>query len=405
MQVNNIMKSKLIVYALAAVSFMFFVNDYALVSADKVAIVVALGVDKGENAPYQVSAEVLVPISGSGSNVTDGDNVVLVAEGDTISSAINGLFLNTGWYPKLNYCDVILLSREIAETGAMDVLSYFLRSERILDSAIVTIADTSSKDILETITPLDNLSSAAIEKISVQRYLSNAECATTILKDFAKDYYDEGIDNIVTIVKPVKLDSKQSKQDTQTTPKDIFQLFDLSNSAIFSNGKMVGEISDKLTQAYNFATDKIQTGNYLVKDVKNENPNNKKLADYDLQIMKHSQKISVEIENNIPHLTISVKLLTKVSNTTENNSVFNLTTSTQIPANVLNTATEQLEAELENLFLTIKYLNSDIYGVGKNLHKFHLKEWREFLLSQEDVKKYMKDVKLTLDVNIDSLST
>ena len=403
MKINSIMKSKLIVFGLAAIAFMFFVNDYALVSADKVAIVVALGVDKGTDAPYQVSAEVLV--SNSDASSTGVDNVILVAEGDTISSAINGLFLNTGWYPKLNFCDVILLSREITEECAMDVLSFFLRSERILDSALVAIADTSAKDILETITPLDTLSSAAIEKISVQRYLSNADCATTMLKDFAKHYYDEGIDNIVTIVKPVKLDAKQSKSETQTTPKDKFQLFDLSTSAIFSHGKMVAEIPAELTQAYNFATDKIQTGNYLVKEVPSENPKEKKKFNYDLQIKKHTQNVDISINNNVPQLKISVKLLTKVADSTENYSILDLTTSTTIPKNVLKTAEAQLEDELYSLFKLTQENFSDIYGVGKDLHKFHLKDWRAFLFSQQDAFQYMKDVDVIIDVTIDSLST
>ena len=102
----NFFKAKLILIAICFLSLFYFSNDFGLINVEKSAIVTAIGLDKVDDS-LKLSMQIAVPESAqsSGSN----KSAVFSAKGATVAEAISKIGTNTGWYPKLSFCNVLIL--------------------------------------------------------------------------------------------------------------------------------------------------------------------------------------------------------------------------------------------------------------------------------------------------------
>ena len=402
---NNLLKNRILFYILALVVFLFFVNDYSLVTADKIAIVVAIGVDEAESEGYEVSAEVVIPPSASDESSAGSKQTVLSAKGQTIAEAVSNLFIETGWYPKLNYCNIIVLSEEIAKKGAMLVLEYFLRSETIMDSAIVVVAkDSSSKKILETSTPLDNVSAFSLQKIAFERYINYSDVVTSNLKDFTRRYYDFGSGSVLAAVSISPFDAESSKESTQSTLTGDFKLFDMTSSALFDTDRLVGFIEADQTKVYNYLKKDVVGSTFDVIGVEAPGYSDKP-CDYTLEIIRQKRKVKTDIIDETLCCDVEIDLKVKISDTSgRNTSVMDITTSYELPEILEKEAAKQVEERLSLLFEKFNETNCDGLNIGKSMNAFKHNKWLGFK-NAGNFKTYAKDIKYTVKVSVSGLKT
>ncbi|MEG2001739.1 MAG: Ger(x)C family spore germination C-terminal domain-containing protein [Clostridia bacterium] len=398
---NSFFKNKMVVVFLAVLVILFIVNDYANENVDSIAVVVGIGVDLADDGGYQVSCEVLTPQDGSGGS--GAKDVVLTGRGGTIAEGIDDVFKRIGWYPKLNYCNVLILSKDVAKAGAIDALSYFLKTEKIMDSALIVVSENKAIEILEAATPLDNVSSQAVQKIAMQKYKHGANIIEINLKDFMKNFYDEGVNDILTVVKTDNAVGHQSEEDKQKIKKKNMEVFDLTSSAIFYQGKLVGEINADLTNAYVLAKDNAKDSTLIVKDVSSPYINGGKNVDVTLDIIKHKNDIEVSLENGKPKIKISVEMEVQFNDASKREGFMTFSLINQVPLEVITKATDSLKFDLMELFEISRKTKSDIFAVGNSLSKYNNKKWREYLLTKADSSDYLNDTQIEVDVKIKSV--
>ena len=107
-------KISVVVYWLAflALTFLFFTNDFGLVDIHKTSIITAVGIDCPEDEVL-VTAEIAVPQpSQSGENIK---YTQVQGSGLTIADAMNEINAKTGFYPKLQFCKLILVGDSCAD--------------------------------------------------------------------------------------------------------------------------------------------------------------------------------------------------------------------------------------------------------------------------------------------------
>ena len=141
----------------------FFTNDFQLINIEKTAIIVALGIDKAENEQIEVTAQIAVP-QASNQNTTNSD-AILSAKEKTLYGALEKISLQTGWYPKLTFCNLILLGSDLIKGDFMPIIDYVLTSNRFQNSAVLAVSEKKASDLLKATTPLDYISSFALQKI------------------------------------------------------------------------------------------------------------------------------------------------------------------------------------------------------------------------------------------------
>ena len=176
----------LIVFAIVFINFLTL--DFLLIDVEKTALIVAIGIDKTDNG-YEVTAQIAVPEATNQS--TKSNESVIYATGETLYDAVGDIGSRTGWYPKLSFCNLIILGNKVFEENVMGVVDFFVRSYKVEDSAILCASEKTAKEVLLSISPLDNISSFALTKIFVRDHNNASKILTTSIKDFAKFYYSQ----------------------------------------------------------------------------------------------------------------------------------------------------------------------------------------------------------------------
>lgn len=365
-----------IILVFAFVFGVFLINEYSLITADKIAIVVGLGIDKVEDE-YLLSAQVVIPPSATKQENDKTNNTLLLAKGKTVAETVDKLFLGTGWYPKLNFCNIIVMSEEVAKEGVLNSLEYFLRSEKVMDSCILLIAkDCLSSTLLKASTPLDNVSSYTLQKILFEEGIQTSVIQTNI-KDFYERILSGYVSNVVPTGSILKKSVDASEKDTQSALLGQYDLFDLTTSAIFNADKLQGFLDKNDTRVYNLVAEKSVETTLEFTDF---NTDLNKDITYSLQIINENKKIDYSLKNNVPTMTIDLEYKVKMidSSYLEDKERTNVV-SLPLDQDLLKSGEEKITEKFEHLFATIKNLNCDIFGVGKKLNAYSHKKWDEYI--------------------------
>ena len=98
----------------------FFSNDFGLIDVEKTSIVTAIAVDY-ENDEYLVTTQAAVP-EATDTN-TENQKAQLSGKGKTVGEALKDLADLSGWFPKLAFCNLIILGNELANDNVVNVLA------------------------------------------------------------------------------------------------------------------------------------------------------------------------------------------------------------------------------------------------------------------------------------------
>ena len=161
---------------------------FAIIAVVIAAIVVALGIDAAqEGEGYDVTAQIAVPASTGTSSAGN----VTVKGVPTVGEAVAELNHETGWYPTLVHCRLILLGEEVANEDVFNVLDYFLRNDAVEDSCLVAACKGTARETFQAQSPIGDISASAITKVLSSEAQATGIVTVTILKNFAVGYYSE----------------------------------------------------------------------------------------------------------------------------------------------------------------------------------------------------------------------
>ena len=118
-------KSKILIVLVFMIFILYLSNDFSLIDIKETAIIVALGIDKEENV-IEVSAQIAVPKSSDQASESPG--TVISGKGDTVAIALENIGIRTGWYPKLSFCNVVILGKGVLDGDVMENIDYFIRT-------------------------------------------------------------------------------------------------------------------------------------------------------------------------------------------------------------------------------------------------------------------------------------
>ena len=245
--------------------FLFFSNDFGLTDVQKTAIVTAVGIDR-EQDTFIVTSQISIPQPST--QGASSETVQLVSRGKTIGEAFEEINAKTGWYPKLVFCNLIVLGEKAAEENVFDALDYFLRDEYLTDDCFVATCDGLAKDILDTSALVDQSSSAAIQKVLSDHAERVGTVLPNTLKDFSIGYFSESRSGFLPVVKKEpqqehiegstsegkdtsnngSSQSDSSKESGGEKQRDK-PVFSASETALFVGGKRVERLSSEETFA------------------------------------------------------------------------------------------------------------------------------------------------------------
>ncbi len=381
----KLVKSKILLLCVAGIMLLFFSNDFGLIDIEKTAIITAIAIDLKDNE-YEVTTQIAVP---EATDVNSEDKkAVISSTGSTIGGALKNISNLSGWFPKLSFCNLIILGNSIAQTNTIKVVDYFAKTLRVQDSATIIVAEKTAKELLEKSSPLDNISSFALQKILLKNPGFDKNVAAVDIKTFCSDYYSDASSSKMPLVKIIEIQNSESGTSNNSSQSPTNQsaqngeqssgnqcIFDATTTALFKNGVMVGEIDKMQTLTYNLLFDQTTETTLSVNDV---SINNSKPADYLLTILRNSAKIDVCADKNAVNLNINLDIYCKISDINSDSQHEDYAYNKVVPEEVLRSAEELIIKNLNDLILTQQQTQCDIFGVKKLLYRKNYKYYHSF---------------------------
>ncbi len=363
-------KTKILMFALGAVLLFFFSNDFGLIDIEKTAIIAAVAIDK-ENEDYLVTAQIAV--SENSTTKTENAKTQITGKGKTVGSAIKNIGDVSGWYPKMSFCNLIIVGKELAEDNVLTVLDYFSKTFRVQDSALVALAEEKGKDLLTTETPLDNLSSFSLQKIILKNPGFDSDVAAVDIKTFCLKYYSPAQSSYMPLVKkqeqkdadPKEQGGGNSSGGTKTKGKT---LFDASTTALFKKGKFVGTLNNELTHCINFFFDNVKNTTLEIPEV---SVNGKAPVNFLLTILKCNPKIKVTANEYGVDCEMGVRLYCKISDENSTSSDITYAKNDPLPKEVIDKAQTLLCNRLLSLTEISKETNCDFLMLNEKLYRYN----------------------------------
>ncbi|MBE5744074.1 MAG: hypothetical protein E7358_05100 [Clostridiales bacterium] len=382
-------KFYLIIFAIIFINFLTL--DFLLIDVEKTALIVAIGIDKTESG-YEVTAQIAVPEATNQS--TKSNESVIFAKGKTLYDAVDDIGSRTGWYPKLSFCNLIILGNSVFEENVMGVIDFFVRSYKVEDSAILCASEKSAKEVLLSVSPLDNISSFALSKIFVRDHSNASPVLTTTIKDFSILYYSHCKSGYMPLVKMIDTEDKgnNTSQTSSLTnnsgapsgeDKNTPVVYDAETCLLFSNGIKTGEIQGDECLFFSLF-DKNVNESYFNLEVKDDDGNFGKAL---IALKKSRASINLEFENQTPVLKGELKIWLQIIDTDFPQEMKEIATIGRLNEQMLKKAGDYVTFTLEKLFETTKNLNCDLFETQNMLYRFHNKKFNDYT---KDLLKNLK---------------
>ena len=397
------LKAKIIMILVAVAFLFFFSNDFGLIDVEKTSIITAIAIDKsGEN--FEVTAQIAVPEATDAN--TENLKAQLSGKGSTVGAALKDLGDVSGWFPKLAFCNLILLGNSLSQTNVIEALDYFAKTLRVQDSALVALSEKSAKELLSVSTPLDNISAFALQKIMLKTQGFDQDVASTDIKSFCAGHYSKTGSAYMPLIKIISAgdDSSGGSQqggtsggsgstsgtsEGQSSSKNENKLFDARTTALFKDGYKVGELDDNLTLVFNALTKEFSDTTLPVDGVIEDG----KSSNYLLTVIDSSSKISLDLTDGF-NVKINLKMYCKISDHAVDGSKETLSQNVPLSNALKEKAEKQLSTYITDMFETCRQTGCDFLSIKEKLYRRHYKQYSKYK------DNYLSVMKLNLSVSV-----
>lgn len=381
-------KSALIICAVLAL--FYFTNDFALIDIEKTAIVVAIGIDETEDG-YEVTAQIALPQATDAASAND--DAVLTSKGKTMFEAIENVAAKSGWHAKLSFCGLIVIGRKVAERSATNLIDYIVTSEKFENSTLAVVSDTTAKEVLLAVTPLDAISSFALEKIVLKNEWMIAPVNVTNVKKFAVSTYSPSKAAYLPVVKIVKGDNKgkegsssavtastggaggeggskssEGSSGQNSSKKDETVVFDVSSCAFFKDGQYVATVGEKETKILNMLNSPVQES-YFTAEKNGEK--------YYFHLTCEKKTLSVTAAEK-PSVEYGLSVRVKIVDSTAPAPLDKKDERTKVDDELLSALKTEIENAVNALDAAARLHDCDVLGFKDKLYKYRYDDYNRF---------------------------
>ena len=398
------LKAKIIMGLVFIAFLFFFSSDFGLIDVEKTSIITAIAIDKTENE-FTVTAQIAVPEATD----TNSENLKaqLSGKGTTIGAALKDLGDVSGWFPKLAFCNLILLGNSLSQTNVIEALDYFAKTLRVQDSALVALAENSAKELLAITTPLDNISAFALQKVMFKTQGFDRDVASTDIKSFCAGHYSSSGSAFMPLIKTVDSGDNTSDESSSSSSaksasgsesssggsggQNKDKLFDARTTALFKDGFKVGELDSDLTLTFNALTENFAGTTLPVDNVPEKDGS---YGSYLLTVMTSTPKITLSVGNDLT-INISLKLYCKISDHAAEGSKEALSQNTPLPKALKETAEKMITDKINDLVDVEKQTGCDFLKIKEKLYRYHHKQYSKFK------DNYLSVLKTKINVSVE----
>ena len=391
---------------ITVLAFLFFTNDFGTLDVQKTAIVMAVGVDLGGGRIIK-KAQIAIPQSSTQGKASKIQQ--LTSRGKTIAQAFRSINAKTGWYPKLVFCNLILLGNTTLQQNAFDALEFFFLDEYLSDDCLVAACENTAKEILDTKALVDEASNLAIQKVLSPHAERVGAVMPCTLREFAIGYYGDSHSSFLPIVKAQPTQEKPSNEtsSSETSSDSSAQesssdssssetssggekqqeekpVFSAGETALLVGGRLVGTFTKDETFAFNAVKNKLRLAAFDVKTDKET---------CSLTIKHNSKKTLFFVgTNDVATLKISVKLTAGLLDTSAALPLEKSADVGDVPDGAFAAAEKRLSGYIFSAFDKCKNSGCDLFELKSLLQKYANKQYQK--LEKDILQTALLDIKV-----------
>ena len=399
---------------------LFFTNDFGLVDIHKTAIITAVGIDM-EGGEVIVTGELVVPQpSQSGENIK---YTQVQGSGLTIADALNEINAKTGFYPKLQFCDLILVGESCKERELFSLLACFYRKNFSEVTALVAACEGKAADMLALKSDVEDSTSEAIIKVLSDEIKKSANANPMNLKEIAMTNYSKSAACYMPYVEANKQgtsenggngenvggsDGNQSGSDGSSGSSGSGSAggggesggtqssggasgggggssgeaveFTARKTAIYSEGIFKGVLDERQS----FALSAIKNDIHLA-----VLPCDADGVHYTVGMKNVKSGVKLKVNGGMPELTVNFKSKAQINGARKHLDPDQIVFDDVVSDTVLQGAEDALITRFSDLIETCRQTNCDILGIKELLYKYNNKYYEAFkddILTRMDVK-------------------
>lgn len=399
---------------------LFFTNDFGLVDIHKTAIITAVGIDT-EDGEVIVTGELVAPQpSQSGENIR---YTQVQGSGLTIADALNEINAKTGFYPKLQFCHLILVGESCKERELFSLLACFYRKNFSELTALVAVCEGKAADMLALKSEVEDSTSEAIIKVLSDEVKKSANANPMNLKGIALTNYSKSAACYMPYVEANEQGTSENGGNGENIggsggnqggsgggssgssgngssggggesggsqgggssgggsgSEEKPMEFTARKTAIYSEGKFKGILDEKQSFALSAIKNDIRLA-VLPCDADD--------VHYTLGMKNVKGGVKLKVNEGIPELTVSFKSKAQINGARKHLDPQQIVFDDVVSDSVLQGAEEELKTRFSDLIETCRQADCDILGIKEQLYKHNFKYFEAFkddILTRMNVK-------------------
>lgn len=358
---------KIFIILLSAFIIIFALSaPYSTHNIDKLAYVIALGLDVGQNNNLKLTLQLSKPEGGSsGSSGGSYKNIVDSVECSSIDSGISLFNSYVSRRINLSHCKVIVISEALAAKGVSDYIYTLVNDVEMSPHASIIISKTLANEFINSAQPqLEDLASRYYEvSLSSSNYTGYTQ-NVSLIKFFS--------DCVDTFTEPVAILGSIGDM-----PIDSNENIENMGLAIFKNGKFVGELSAQETIWHMIVSNNLKSCTISIPNPIGDSDS----IDLNLRLGTDC-KNSVKLVNGTPHISSKIKLKAKIISATPESSFGDTDYFTKENTKLIEDSCNEFFKKniTDYLYKMAKEYTCDIDGFGKHAVKYFttIQDWNEY---------------------------
>ena len=359
---------------------------------DRIASVMAMGIDRIPGSEIiLLTVQIASPEGKGGSKQTGGQGgggafTVMNSEGKSLAEALGKLGVQSTRRTFLSHCKVVVLGKDLAETGIGEILDDLKRARESRRTNWIITTDKTAKEILEKDIEQELVPARGLDFILLNFDKTGRGLSMNINDFFAQLNGDSQV-SYTPLAQLEDIDKRVTSQlekavgrplDSEGKPKTLT----IGKTAIFKNLRMVGVLNIDDTRTHKWLVDSLK-GTRISLTYAPEGQTKGDQGEVFLDIKEGKTTIIPQISEN--SITMNIVVTAKVSLHETGTSSVNVLDSKEIEQ-LQRQAAETMKRMIEHTINTAqKELKSDFVGFAENLHNYYPVEWKQIKDNWDDV--------------------
>lgn len=324
----------------------------------KLAVVLAMGLDLTPENKYMITVEILNAQKDSsqskGGGQGSGSEVMLFSsQGDTVSDAISRLSTNFGRSLYFGHTQYLVVGKHLAESGLSSLMDELLRSHEARPGNILLLARGKASEIME-FKPVDEAipANSVRNLIKLQSRIGYSPIVSRL--EFANALSSKTESPVMGVI---GTDGENIKEST----------FKLAGTGVFQKDKLIGFLNTDETRGMQWVKGKVKSGNIV-----SPYSENSKIT---FALLNAGSKVKPVMENGSVKIKITIKT---ESNIIEMPDELDPMKNPKIMDDLAKLQSESIEKEVKlALYAAQKKFNADIFDFGGLIHREYPKDWKK----------------------------